>query len=101
MGTYFKPLRRKLGVLTLVMALLFMAGWIRSYCRQDTIDFCPRQSLFCVASGYSNVMASCFTFPSRDAALSVAQNQIRSLNIGWWSDVISAPLENIEPWKNS
>src|SRR6478736_6446220 len=30
MGEYFKPLRRKIGVLTLAMACLFTAGWIRS-----------------------------------------------------------------------
>jgi hypothetical protein len=30
MGRYFKPLRRKIGVITLVMACTFAAGWIRS-----------------------------------------------------------------------
>ena len=30
MGNYFKPWRRKIGVVTLVMALVFMAGWLRS-----------------------------------------------------------------------
>jgi hypothetical protein len=31
LGTYFKPLRRKVGVVTLVMACVFAAGWVRSY----------------------------------------------------------------------
>ena len=31
MGDYFKPLRRKLGLVTLVMACVFMAAWVRSY----------------------------------------------------------------------
>lgn len=30
MGGYFKPLRRKFGLLTLVMACVLMAGWLRS-----------------------------------------------------------------------
>lgn len=30
MPTYFTPLRRKIGVVTLVMALVFTVGWIRS-----------------------------------------------------------------------
>jgi len=30
MGEYFKPMRRKLGIVTLVMACLFAAGWVRS-----------------------------------------------------------------------
>ena len=30
MGDYFKPWRRKIGCVTLVLACLFMAGWVRS-----------------------------------------------------------------------
>jgi hypothetical protein len=30
MGIYFKPLRRKIGVVTLMLACLFAAGWVRS-----------------------------------------------------------------------
>ena len=30
MGDYFKPWRRKIGVLTLVMACVFMGAWVRS-----------------------------------------------------------------------
>src|SRR5689334_11887992 len=36
MGEYFKPFRRKIGVITLVMACVFSAGWIRS---RNTSDF--------------------------------------------------------------
>lgn len=35
---YFKPLRRKLGVLTLFMACVFAAGWIRSISCWNVID---------------------------------------------------------------
>ena len=30
MGEYFKPYRRKFGILTLMIACKFMAGWVRS-----------------------------------------------------------------------
>lgn len=37
MGNYFKPLRRKIGVLTLVIACMFAAGWLRSYSYIDIV----------------------------------------------------------------
>jgi len=39
MGEYFKPMRRKIGVLTLVMACVLMVGWIRSPFTQHTFTF--------------------------------------------------------------
>jgi hypothetical protein len=36
MREFFKPLRRKIGVLTLVLACVFAAGWVRSL---QTTDF--------------------------------------------------------------
>ncbi len=39
MGDYFKPWRRKIGVLTLVLACVFAAGWVRSPFVQDTFIF--------------------------------------------------------------
>lgn len=39
MGDYFKPLRRKIGVVTLAMACLFAAGWVRSRFIVDQITF--------------------------------------------------------------
>lgn len=42
MGEFFKPQRRKVGVVTLVMACVFSAGWVRS---QNWIDvLCPQSS---------------------------------------------------------
>ena len=35
MPTYFKPLRRKIGVLTLVIACVFMSLWLRSFVVAD------------------------------------------------------------------
>ena len=35
--SYFKPLRRKIGVMTLIMAGVFMAGWARSLLLSDNV----------------------------------------------------------------
>jgi len=37
MGDFFKPWRRKIGVVTLVLACLFMAGWVRSHFYVDLV----------------------------------------------------------------
>ncbi len=37
MGEFFKGRKRKVGVVTLVMACLFMGGWVRSYSNCDSI----------------------------------------------------------------
>ena len=39
MNAYFKPLRRKLGVITLALACVFAAGWFRSHVVADRIAF--------------------------------------------------------------
>ena len=39
MGEFFKPWRRKFGCLTLVMALVFTCGWIRSLSNFEMIHF--------------------------------------------------------------
>ena len=38
MGEFFRGWRRKIGCLTLVMALVAMAGWVRSLGRQDSLS---------------------------------------------------------------
>ena len=37
MGEYFKPWRRKVGVVTLLLACMFAAGWVRSLSIEDSI----------------------------------------------------------------
>jgi hypothetical protein len=39
MGSYFKSLRQKIGVMTLVMACLLMVGWVRSPLNKDSFQF--------------------------------------------------------------
>lgn len=38
---YFKPLRRKIGVFTLLVACVVSVGWMRSLARRDSISFGP------------------------------------------------------------
>jgi RNase P/RNase MRP subunit p29 len=38
MPIYFHGWRRKLGVLTLVLACIFIGGWLRGLCAHDLID---------------------------------------------------------------
>jgi len=42
MGEFFIPMRRKIGVLTLVMACVFAAGWVRSQTLADCFVFPPK-----------------------------------------------------------
>src|SRR4051794_40257879 len=39
MGEFFKPWRRRIGVVTLLMALVFMGGWLRSHSFVDYVVF--------------------------------------------------------------
>lgn len=61
MGQYFRGWRRKVGVVTLLFAVLFMAGWIRSKVTSDMLTFqffenfdCP---IHCFESSYG-----CFAY---------------------------------------
>ena len=72
---YFKPLRRKIGVLTLALSCVFAAGWVRSLVEDNHVDLvktirrCERlnSTKGCVRweSFQSNVPAGYFatTFP--------------------------------------
>ena len=49
MSNYFQPWRRKFGVLTLVIACVMMAGWIKSYDADYLVSY--RQTTFISVSG--------------------------------------------------
>ena len=44
MGDLFKPLRRKIGVVTLVMVCVFSVGWVRSFGISDVMECFPSES---------------------------------------------------------
>ena len=45
MGEFFKPWRRRFGVLTLLMACVFMGGWVRSQSSCDNFSFISDQRI--------------------------------------------------------
>ncbi len=52
MGEFFKPWRRKIGVMTLVIACVFAAGWVRSVSTFEQIEWRTSQANTClIASG--------------------------------------------------
>lgn len=57
---YFKPLRRKFGVITLVMACLFGAGWLRSLSVRDTLIVCSSTKM--IQSFYGTLSWSHYPF---------------------------------------
>lgn len=50
MPTYFKPLRRKIGLTTLVVACVFAVGWIRSTVTFDNLIVNYRGSIYAIGS---------------------------------------------------
>ena len=55
MGEYFKPWRRKIGVLTLFTACLFMAAWVRSFTSTDGFQWNLKAFGFGVLSTHNSV----------------------------------------------
>lgn len=54
MREFYRPFRRKLGLLTLVMACLFVAGWVRSITFDDRATFQFRRSWMDGISSYDS-----------------------------------------------
>lgn len=69
MPTYFKPLRRKIGVITLVLACVLTAGWIRSNGKVESLRFNIARFQPIVISGDQHLW---FTFQRRRIVLSFA-----------------------------
>ena len=56
MGEFFKGWRRKIGVVTLLMALAFMAGWVRSLSNMDIVCLpADRHTLIFLASEHQSI----------------------------------------------
>ena len=60
---YFKPLRRRIGLITLVIACAFTAGWVRSFHICDCIAFSnddrSYHQLFSSANWFGWIMVPC------------------------------------------
>lgn len=55
MGDYFKPWRRKFGVMTLVLACVFLGGWFRSRTTRDNFFISHPSALHAFASAGGTV----------------------------------------------
>jgi hypothetical protein len=56
-GEFFKPLRRKTGVLILLLIPLLLVGWVRSLFVQDTFEiWCGKHALMKVVSASHRLM---------------------------------------------
>ncbi len=87
MGEFFKPWRRRIGVLTLGLALVFMAAWVRSNGVSEGLAFEPCSTQYGVA--HSRGYFALFRKPSGNG-----------LRFGSWSfapDPDSGPQGPIPP----
>ena len=85
MGEYFKPLRQKIGVLTLAMACLFAAGWVRSMSRLDVICL---NGNYCFTSGggrflFSQAVKVRFVRPDRRMLVAVVSAEQTPMIQSW------------------
>ena len=86
MPTYFKPLRRKIGVLTLVLACVLMAGWVRSLSIQD-------KELFNIDSLRNAIISSQGSIAWERW---IGNGRHESTSIAYWSIVI--PVTMLSAW---
>lgn len=59
MGEFFKPWRRSFGVVTLGLACLLLAGWVRSLSRRDWIEIGSDPCVDLLVSNRGNLMWEC------------------------------------------
>lgn len=101
MESYFKPLRRKLGVVTLLLACAFSAGWVRSQGTLECFHLCVGRTLFVVCSRNGAIVFCPSIYRTHDVALSksitIYNSSLRRFNIGVSSEKASN-VSNIEYW---
>ena len=89
---YFKPLRRKFGVITLVMACVFAAGWVRSLFVFDVLSIDPGGSRG--AGLYSLQSSLSFSRISRESPPEAETGEFTPVASPLWQ---SEPSSNIPP----
>ena len=102
MGGFFHGWSRKMGILTLMIALAFMGAWVRSFGRQETFHVCPGRSIFCVWSTDGNFGLSRSSYEAHAIAVSKSINifnsTLKRFNIGWSTDNLSDLRNQGEYW---
>ena len=109
MGSYFKPLRRKFGVVTLTLTCLFAALWIRSFIVADHVSIpTGNLALESIISANGSFLWWGMTFPESDGsqlnprwatvAASEARKFLEDPAISWrWRWNGWAAIEHINP----
>ena len=84
MGEYFKPMRRKIGCITLLMACVFVGGWVRSLRIQDAIvvPYGRGSSVQVVSACQCLILVS-----ASDPMSPVSMNKF-----SWWSESVPSYL---------
>lgn len=95
MGNYFKPLQRKMGVVTLVMALLFLAAWGRSQIVEYTLTWPISDDQELIVAFHSNAMWIGKSRPHTANGVTTIQ-RLWSAIMPYWLAII--PLTFLSAW---
>src|ERR1700677_2622214 len=100
MPTYFKPLRRKIGVVTLALACVFAGAWIRSRDNIDAASIDNSQCSFIWIAGGGEFLLLPGRYHVQKVAISdlVAQKAIVSL---WINSQGTGRFIDIKSWPGS
>lgn len=89
MGDYLKPWRRKIGVLTLVMACVLAAGWVRSLFVQDAVNVCIAKQLRLTVISVSRHLIIAMACIETDAAIPASFRESETVNWKQWSQTFA------------
>ncbi len=102
MSMYFKPLRRKIGVATLMLACVLVVGWMRSFVYEDTFDFCPSRTLVSLKSRQQSICVILSTYSSHWIAISKSNpiffSRFKRFMFGHMSAKTSSSISNVDYW---
>jgi hypothetical protein len=74
MKSFFRGWRRKLGVVTLVMALVLMGGWVRSRMIGERLAFRTHQEQFVFLGSNSGILSYCTLTGRIGSPITIYQN---------------------------
>ena len=87
MPTYFKPLRRKFGVVTLLLALAFLASWVRSMGLNDYLKIEWNSNCANVLGSTPAGIVLQFDWEWDDDALPIEFKRNDVIRKKWWPSV--------------
>lgn len=92
MGDYFKPLRRKIGMMTLLMASLFAMGWVRSFSTMDVYTY-SQKTVFLSSQGRVGAHTPVIVKVTNPNGNKISSSELMRLwSVPYWSIVIPLTL---------